>query len=79
MLVQAFHNLSVGVYAQMVDDGVRAGSGHLAVYRDGYLDGREETLSFTPGDLAGRVRAIPGVRPGAPPPLPAGPGPVELR
>jgi ABC-type lipoprotein release transport system permease subunit len=61
MLVQAFHNLSVGVYAQMVDDGVRAGSGHLGVYRDGYLDGREEALSFTPGDLAGRVRAIPGV------------------
>ena len=61
MLVQAFHNLSVGVYAQMVDDGVRAGSGHLAVYRDGYLDGHEEALSFAPGDLAAQVRAIPGV------------------
>ena len=24
MLVQAFHNLSVGVYARMIDDGVRA-------------------------------------------------------
>ena len=62
MLVQAFHNLSVGVYAQMIDDGVRAGSGHLAVYRDGYLDGREETFSFAPGDLAAQARAISGVR-----------------
>jgi ABC-type lipoprotein release transport system permease subunit len=61
MLVQAFHNLSVGVYARMIDDGVRAGSGHLAVYRDGYLDGREETLSFVPGDLAVQVQALPGV------------------
>ncbi|MHB8709754.1 MAG: ABC transporter permease [Desulfuromonadales bacterium] len=62
MLVQAFHNLSVGVYARMIDDGVRAGSGHLAVYRDGYLDGREETFSFAPGDLAAQIRAISGVR-----------------
>jgi len=61
MLVQAFHNLSVGVYARMIDDGVRAGSGHLAVYRDGYLDGREESLSFVPGDLTARVQALPGV------------------
>ena len=42
MLVQAFHNLSVGVYARMIDDGVRAGSGHLAVYRQGYLDGEDQ-------------------------------------
>ena len=28
MLVQAFHNLSFGVYARMIDSGVRAGSGH---------------------------------------------------
>ena len=61
MLVQAFHNLSVGVYARMIDDGVRAGSGHLAVYRDGYLDGREETLSFAPGVLTAQVRALPGI------------------
>jgi ABC-type lipoprotein release transport system permease subunit len=62
MLVQAFHNLSVGVYAQMIDDGVRAGSGHLAVYRNGYLDGREETVSFAPENLTERLRAVPGVK-----------------
>lgn len=61
MLVQAFHNLSVGVYARMIDDGVRAGSGHLAVYRDGYLDDRDETLSFPPEDLPARVADLPGV------------------
>lgn len=61
MLVQAFHNLSVGVYARMIDDGVRAGSGHLAVYRQGYLEGREDTLSFPPADLAAGVQAVPGV------------------
>jgi ABC-type lipoprotein release transport system permease subunit len=61
MVVQAFHNLAVGVYARMIDDGVRAGSGHLAVYRRGYLEGREETLSFAPGDLAAQVRTLAGV------------------
>ena len=45
-LVQAFHNLSTGVYARMVDAGVRAGSGHLALYRQGYAAARDEKLSF---------------------------------
>ncbi len=62
MLVQAFHNLSAGVYARMIDDGVRAGSGHLAVYRHGYLDDRDETLSFPPANLPARIAALPGVR-----------------
>jgi ABC-type lipoprotein release transport system permease subunit len=61
MLVQAFHNLSVGVYARMVEDGVRAGSGHLAIYRQGYLEGREEALSFPPGDLIEQVQNLAGV------------------
>ena len=46
MLVQAVHNLSYGVYAGMVDSGVRAGTGHVAVYRSNYLDALEE-CSFT--------------------------------
>lgn len=61
MLVQAFHNLSVGVYARMIDDGVRAGSGHLAVYRQGYLERREETLGYPPAGLTEQLRALPGV------------------
>ena len=61
MLVQAFHNLSVGVYARMVDEGVRAGSGHLAIYRNGYLAGRDENLGFPRGALDDRLRAVAGV------------------
>ncbi len=61
MLVQASHNLSFGVYERMVDSGVRAGSGHIAVYRDGYLDGREETLNFNDGNLVNEIEALEGV------------------
>lgn len=62
MLVQAFHNLAVGVYAQMVAGGVRAGSGHVAVYRGDYVDSRDEQLSYHPGDLAERLAGIAGVQ-----------------
>ena len=61
MLVQAFHNLSQGVYAGMVDSGVRAGSGHIAVYRQGYLESREETLHFEDRDLIDRIESLDGV------------------
>jgi len=60
-LVQAFHNLSSGVYARMVDAGVRAGSGHLALYQDGYAASRDEKLSFALDDLQQQVATIPGV------------------
>jgi len=45
-LMQAFHNLAIGGYRQMIDSGVRAGSGHVAVYRGDYLSSRDETLTF---------------------------------
>lgn len=61
MLVQALHNLSYGVYAGMVDSGVRAGSGHIAVYRQGYLESREETLLFADQNLVGEIAGMPGV------------------
>lgn len=61
MLVQATHNLAFGIYARMVDSGVRAGSGHLTVYRTGYIDSRDEKLSFDPDNLAETVRNLPGV------------------
>lgn len=61
MLVQASHNLSAGVYAGMVDSGVRAGSGHIAVYHQGYLESREESLSFKAQNLVTEIEAIDGV------------------
>ncbi len=61
MLVQALHNLSAGVYAGMVDSGVRAGSGHLAVYRHNYLESREESLDFKDRDLITKIESIDGV------------------
>ncbi len=45
----------------MIDSGVRAGSGHIAVYREGYVDSRDETLTFDPRDLVGKVRELPKV------------------
>lgn len=62
MLVQAFHNLSYGVYAQMVDSGVRSGSGHIAVYRGDYAASRDEQLAWRKGDIPEQVRALDGVR-----------------
>ena len=61
MLVQAVHNLSYGVYAGMVDSGVRAGSGHIAVYRNNYLESRDEILHFRDGSLVDDIAMIDGV------------------
>jgi ABC-type lipoprotein release transport system permease subunit len=61
MLVQSLHNLSYGVYAGMVDSGVKAGSGHVAVYRHGYLDSHEEALHFEDRGLVGAISALDGV------------------
>ncbi len=61
-LLQTFHNLSFGVYAQMIDSGVRAGSGHIALYRGDYAKSRDEKLSFAEKGLTGQVASLPGVR-----------------
>jgi len=60
-LLQTFHNLSFGAYAQMIDSGVRAGSGHIAVYRGDYVKSRNEKLSYPENGLAAEVAALPGV------------------
>ncbi|AMV72810.1 ABC transporter permease [Desulfuromonas carbonis] len=61
MLVQAFHNLSFGVYAGMIDSGVRAGSGHIAIYRGNYAASRNEKLSFPAAQLPTTTAALPAV------------------
>lgn len=62
MLVQAFHNLSFGVYAQMVDSGVRSGSGHIAVYKGDYAASRDDRLFWDKGDLETRISQLDGVK-----------------
>lgn len=61
MLVQALHNLSFGVYAGMVDSGVKSGSGHIAIYKQSYLESRDETLYFKDRNLISEIEAIDGV------------------
>ncbi len=61
MLLQMSHNLSFGVYEQMVDSGVRAGAGHMAIYRNGYLNSRDENLDFDTGTLVEQIEALEGV------------------
>lgn len=51
MLMQGFHNLAIGTYARMIDSGVRAGSGHIALYRGDYNKSRDESLTFNPVNL----------------------------
>jgi len=60
-LVQAFHNRSHGVYQRMIASGVRAGSGHLAIYRDSYVDSRDDRLSWQLGTLAQQAGRLAGV------------------
>lgn len=62
MLIQAFHNLSTGVYQRMIDSGVKAGSGHIALYHRDYPGTRSEALSFAPEDLVQQLSNLPGIR-----------------
>ena len=45
-----FNNLTYGIYARMIDNGVRIGSGHIGIYHRGYLETRkiEETIPVEP-------------------------------
>jgi ABC-type lipoprotein release transport system permease subunit len=61
LLVQAAHNLAIGVYDQMIASGVRAGSGHIALYRGDFERSRDEKLSWPLGDLQARVAGLDGV------------------
>jgi ABC-type lipoprotein release transport system permease subunit len=62
MLVQGYHNFSLGAYRHMVESGVRTGSGHIAVYRGDYAASRDEKLSYYPGNLIAEITRIHGVR-----------------
>lgn len=61
MLMQAMHNLAGGSYARMIDSGVRAGSGHVALYRGDYHRLRDESLTFSPAGLRKALAAMPEI------------------
>lgn len=52
MLAQTLHNLAMGSYSQMIENGVRSGSGHYSLYHPGYRQDHDEKLTFSPGQLA---------------------------
>jgi ABC-type lipoprotein release transport system permease subunit len=58
MLMQGFHNLAVGSYARMIDSGVRAGSGHIALYRGDYNRSRDEALTYAGADLLKQLSTV---------------------
>ena len=51
MLTQTLHNLAMGSYTQMIENGVRSGSGHFTVYHHGYRQDHDEKLAFSSGSL----------------------------
>ncbi|MEW5803495.1 MAG: FtsX-like permease family protein [bacterium] len=60
-LAITFVNMAKGGYSKMIDQGVRAGSGHIGVYRRGYLEDRVAEQNFLAADLPEKVRKLPGV------------------
>ncbi len=62
LLAIFFKNLATGSYEKVIDDGVRTGSGHVGLYRDGYLADRKTEQSFVLGELATQVARLAGVK-----------------
>ncbi len=62
LLIQTFHNLAIGSYRQMVNSGVRSGSGHIGIYAGDYALSREETLSYLPGELPRTITGLADVQ-----------------
>ena len=55
------NNLAVGSYEQMIDDGVRMGSGHIGIYHDNYLELRQTELTFEGDAIVAEIEALPEV------------------
>jgi len=52
------NNLAKGSYAQMIDDGVRMGSGHIGLYRSNYLELRKPELTFEASSLTAALEKL---------------------
>lgn len=56
-----FNNFSNGLYVNMVDGGVRSGSGHVGLYHERYLDDRQVSDTVPADALLGRLEQDPDV------------------
>lgn len=56
-----FVNLAKGAYSQMINNGVRGGSGHVAVYHEKYLGEKEIAQAFDPAAAVDALGEIEGV------------------
>jgi len=55
------NNIAKGSYAQMVDDGVKMGSGHIGLYRSQFLELRKPELTFEAAPLLSELEKDPAV------------------
>ena len=55
------NNLAVGSYSQMVNDGVRMGSGHIGLYRSNYLELRKTEQTIEAESLISTIEQVPAV------------------
>ncbi len=60
-LSTCFENLAMGEYEDIIRMGVRTGSGHVAIYRKGYLEERKFRLHFPLGTWVDSLRRLPEV------------------
>jgi ABC-type lipoprotein release transport system permease subunit len=56
-----YHHIAIGMYADMIDDGVRSGSGHVGLYHDRYLDDRKVSDTIPADRLVPLLSQEPGV------------------
>ncbi len=56
-----YHHIAVGMYADMIDDGVRSGSGHVGLYHKRYLDDRQVSDTIPADTLVPLLSQEPGV------------------
>ena len=55
------NNVAVGTYDKMINDGVRMGSGHIGIYRPGYLEDRRTERVMASPDLVTDLVSLDGV------------------
>ncbi|MEA3465430.1 MAG: FtsX-like permease family protein [Thermodesulfobacteriota bacterium] len=61
MLTQTLHNLAIGSYSQIIESGVRSGSGHFAIYHHGYRQDHDEKMTFAVGQLPHTLATSPHI------------------